>query len=63
MSTLFDRFLDWAGLTDLEIRHKRWRYEQISLELEELQMECAELAAHIGVLTAEREQLKKELTC
>jgi chromosome segregation ATPase len=55
------RFLDWAGLGDLEQRHKQWRNQQISLELEELQTECAQLAAHIGRLQAEKAELEREL--
>ena len=61
MSALLDRLMDWAGLTDLEQRHKQWRNQQISLELEELQAECCELAAHIGRLQAEKAELEQEL--
>jgi|LakMenE01Jun11ns_1017448.scaffolds.fasta_scaffold8010874_2 predicted nuclease with TOPRIM domain len=57
----FTRFLDLIGLSDLETRHKEWRNQQISLELEELQTECAQLAAHIGRLQAEKAQLEQEL--
>ena len=60
MSTLH-RFLDWAGLSELDRRHQQWRYEQISLELEEAQSECCELAAHIGRLQAEKAELEQEL--
>jgi hypothetical protein len=55
------RFLDWAGLGDLEQRHKQWRNQQISLELEELQTECSNLAAHIGRLQAEKAEIEREL--
>jgi chromosome segregation ATPase len=61
MSALLNRLMDWAGLTDLEQRHKQWRNQQISLELEELQTECAQLAAHIGRLQAEKAELEQEL--
>jgi chromosome segregation ATPase len=45
----------------LEQRHKQWRNQQISLELEELQTECAQLAAHIGRLQAEKAEIEREL--
>jgi hypothetical protein len=61
MSALFNRLMDWAGLTDLEQRHKQWRNQQISLELEELQTECSNLAAHIGRLQAEKAEIEREL--
>jgi hypothetical protein len=55
------RFLDLIGLSDLETRHKQWRNQQISLELEELQTECAQLAAHIGRLQAEKAEIERSL--
>jgi len=61
MSALLNRLMDWAGLTDLEQRHKQWRNQQISLELEELQTECSNLAAHIGRLQAEKAELERSL--
>jgi hypothetical protein len=57
----FTRFLDLIGLSDLETRHKQWRNQQISLELEELQTECSNLAAHIGRLQAEKAEIEREL--
>jgi hypothetical protein len=61
MSALLNRLMNWAGLGDLEQRHKQWRNQQISLELEELQTECSNLAAHIGRLQAEKAEIEREL--
>jgi hypothetical protein len=61
MNTVLTRFLGYIGLTDLERRHQQWRYEQISLEIEEAETECAQLAAYIGTLKKEREELKQEI--
>lgn len=61
MNTAITRFLGYIGLTDLERRHQQWRYEQISLELEEAQTECCQLAAWIGHLQAEKLRIEQEL--
>jgi cell division protein FtsB len=61
MNTVLTRFLGYIGLTDLERRHQQWRYEQISLEIEAAETECAQLAAHIGRLQAEKAELEREL--
>lgn len=57
----FTRFLGYIGLTDLERRHSQWRYQQISLDIEEAETECAQLAAYIGTLKKEREEIKQEI--
>lgn len=59
--SLYCKFLDWAGLGDMNRRHREWRRQQISLEIEEAQTECAELAAYIGRLQGEKTQLEREL--
>lgn len=59
--SIYLRFLDWAGLGDMNRRHREWRRQQISLEIEEAQTECAELAAYIGRLQREKTQLEREL--
>jgi len=61
MNSVLTRFFAYCGLTDLERRHQQWRYEQISLELEEAQSECCQLAAYIGHLQAEKAQLERSL--
>ena len=61
MNAAITRFLNYCGLGDLERRHTQWRYQQISLELEEAQSECCQLAAYIGHLQAEKAQLEQEL--
>ena len=55
------RFMDWAGLGDMNRRHREWRRQQIALELEEAHQECAALGAYIGKLQAEQAQLEREL--
>ncbi len=55
------RLLDWAGLGDIERRHREWRRQQISLEIEEAQTECAQLAAWIGQLQREKSELEQEI--
>lgn len=61
MPNLFNRFMDWAGLGDLDRRQREWRRQQISLEIEEAQEECARLAAYIGHLQKEKTQLERNL--
>ena len=61
MNTVLTRFLGYIGLTDLERRHAQWRYQQISLELEEAQSECCQLAAYIGHLQLEKAELERSL--
>ena len=55
--TIINRLLDWAGLGDIERRHREWRRQQIALEIEEAQTECAQLAAWIGQLQKEKAEL------
>jgi hypothetical protein len=59
--SLYTKLLDWAGVEGMERRHREWRRQQISLEIEEAQTECAELAAYIGRLQREKSQLEREL--
>ncbi len=59
--TIINRLLDWAGLGDIERRHREWRRQQISLEIEEAQTECAQLAAWIGQLQKEKSELEQEI--
>jgi hypothetical protein len=55
------RFMDWAGLGDIERRHREWRRQQISLEIEEANTEVANLAAYIGQLQREKAELEQEM--
>lgn len=59
--SVFHRFLDWAGLGDMNRRHREWRRQQLALELEEAQLECAQLAAYIGQLQREKQALEMEI--
>lgn len=59
--TVIHRLLDWAGLGDMNRRHREWRRQQISLEIEEAQTECAQLAAWIGQLQKEKAELEQEM--
>lgn len=58
---LYRSFLDWAGIGDIKQRHRAWRHQQIALEIEEAQMECARLAAWIGQLKREKTELEQEM--
>jgi hypothetical protein len=55
------RFMDWAGLGDMNRRHREWRRQQIALELEEAHLEVAQLAAWIGKLQREKNELERDL--
>ncbi len=59
--SVFHRFLDWAGIGDINRRHREWRRQQIALEIEEAQLECAQLAAYIGQLQREKQALDQEM--
>lgn len=59
--SLYTKFLDWAGVEGIERRHREWRRQQISLEIEEAHQECAQLAAYIGHLQREQAELDREL--
>jgi len=59
--SLYSKFLDWAGLGDIERRHREWRRQQIALEIEEANLEVAQLAAWIGQLQKEKAELDKEI--
>ena len=59
--SVFHRFLDWAGIGDINRRHREWRRQQIALEIEEAQLECAQLAAYIGHLQREKQELEQEM--
>ena len=59
--SLYSKFLDWAGLGDIERRHREWRRQQISLEIEEANLEVAQLAAWIGQLQKEKSELDRDL--
>lgn len=59
--SFFNRLLDWAGLGDIERRHREWRRQQISLEIEEANLEVAQLAAWIGQLQREKSELEQEI--
>ena len=59
--TIINRLLDWAGLGDINRRHREWRRQQIALEIEEAQTECAQLAAWIGQLQKEKAELDRDL--
>lgn len=61
MTCLLNRFMDWAGIGDIERRHREWRRQQISLEIEEAQAECAELGAYIGRLKKEQAELSQPI--
>ena len=61
MTSMLNRFMDWAGLGDIERRHREWRRQQISLEIEEANLEVAQLAAWIGQLQKEKAELEQEL--
>ena len=59
--SIYLRFLDWAGLGDMNRRHREWRRQQISLEIEEANTEVAQLAAYIGHLQKEKAALEQEM--
>ena len=59
--SVIHRLLDWAGLGDIERRHREWRRQQISLEIEEANLEVAQLAAWIGQLQKEKAELEQEM--
>ena len=59
--SVIHRLLDWAGLGDIERRHREWRRQQISLEIEEANLEVAQLAAWIGQLQREKSELDRDL--
>ena len=59
--SVFHRFLDWAGIGDINRRHREWRKQQIALEIEEANLEVAHLAAWIGQLQKEKAELDREL--
>ena len=59
--SIYTKFLDWAGVEGMERRHREWRRQQISLEIEEAQTECAQLAAWIGRLQREKSELEQEI--
>lgn len=59
--SIYTRLLDWAGIGDIERRHREWRRQQISLEIEEANTEVANLAAYIGQLQREKAELEQEL--
>ena len=59
--SIYLRFLDWAGLGDMNRRHREWRRQQISLEIEEANTEVAQLAAYIGQLQKEKSELEQEM--
>ena len=59
--SVIHRLLDWAGLGDIERRHREWRRQQIALEIEEAHQECAQLAAYIGHLQREQAELEQEM--
>jgi hypothetical protein len=59
--SLYCKFLDWAGLGDMNRRHREWRRQQIALELEEAHLEVAQLAAWIGKLQREKSEIERDL--
>lgn len=59
--SMYHRLLDWAGIGDINRRHREWRRQQIQLEIEEAQLECAQLAAYIGHLQKEKQELEMEI--
>ena len=59
--SVWHRLMAWAGLGDIERRHREWRRQQIALEIEEAHQECAQLAAYIGHLQREQAKLEQEL--
>ena len=59
--SVIHRLLDWAGIGDINRRHREWRRQQISLEIEEANLEVAQLAAWIGQMQKENAELDKEL--
>jgi hypothetical protein len=59
--SLYTRLLDWAGVEGMERRHREWRRQQISLEIEEANLEVAQLAAWIGQLQKEKSELDRDL--
>jgi hypothetical protein len=68
MKELFNRLRDFikdaigcADLHQYDRRHREWRRQQISLEIEEANTEVAQLAAYIGQLQKEKAALEQEL--
>ena len=68
MKELFNRLRDFikdaigcADLHEFDRRQREWRRQQISLEIEEAQTECAQLAAWIGQLQREKSELEQEI--
>ena len=59
--SVIHRLLDWAGIGDINRRHREWRRQQISLEIEEANLEVAQLAAWIGQLQREKSELDRDL--
>lgn len=64
MNALIDWFMAAFDLGDqeqIERRHREWRRQQISLEIEEANAEVAQLAAWIGKLQREKSELERDL--